>query len=605
VKTHVSEINPTINADASFDWKMTKNVLFFIKNAEDKVIRITSSDGEIQYHKGFSAGQTYNITVTLPVDITQILINDQWVEVSGKVVVFTFPQFKDTELTGNAVCFNGASAYGLVNNGIVTRYPFTMTAWIKPEPASGQSTDMVVFSFGVANNDNKQIGIYLSYSETGSGVVAGTFTMRLRTNTPLNFYSDVVAEPGTWYHVAAVFYSKNNRKLYINGVLEGTHTSSLNFPSGINRFNVARWADKTPDSYFNGTIDEVKIWNYARSAAQVLSDMNDAFTGNETGLIGFWPFEENSGFTSADHSPNNRTMVLNSGVQWCQGNTYSDTDNDGIQDEEDDFPDDPLRAFNNYWPPQQATLAFEDLWPSIADYDFNDLIIGYLFNSITNANNELVEVYFNFEVKATGAGLENGFGFSLPDFNVPSGNFLVSGFQADNGITSFNTNGTEAGQTFFTIIPFDVVPWVGNTRVESPYITPVDISIKLEITGGGPYFIDDIGFESFNPFLFVKKVRSHEIHMADYPPTDLMDFELFRTQDDASSPPATWYKSYDNLPWGLNFPNDFAYTREKDTIWEGHLKFIDWVNSKGNSFSNWYTDQPGYRNMDYIYSPPE
>jgi LruC domain-containing protein len=98
-------------------------------------------------------------------------------------------------------------------------------------------------------------------------------------------------------------------------------------------------------------------------------------------------------------------------------------------------------------------------------------------------------------------------------------------------------------------------------------------------------------------------VRSHEIHLPDYAPTDLMDLNLFKTRDDASNPPATWYKSFDNLPWGLNFPSKFDYTYEKDTLWEGHLKFINWVNAKGATYTDWFQNEPGFRDPDKIYTP--
>ena len=400
---------------------MSRDVLFYIKNCQDQVIKISSVNGEILYHKGFSPNQNYEINLNLVNEVSQILINEQLVEITGKAVVYNFPQLKNLANTGHAVCFDGISGYGSVSNRVTSGYPFTVSAWIKPAGVVTPNADQVVFSFGSSNYDSRQVGVFLAYSMTGSGIPAGTISLRISNTNALNIYSNVVAQPGIWYHVAAVYQSGSNRKLYINGVLKNTQTSSINYPSSIDRFNVGRWADKSPDSYFNGTIDEVKVWNYSRSADQILLDMNEAFTGNEVGLIGFWPFNENTGTTSADLSSNHRTMALTNNVQWCFGNNVGDIDFDGIPDAQDDYPEDPLRAFNNYWPPQQATLAFEDLWPSIADYDFNDLILGYLFNPVTNANNELVEVFFNFEVKATGAGMSNGFGFSLPPISTYNG----------------------------------------------------------------------------------------------------------------------------------------------------------------------------------------
>ena len=55
-----------------------------------------------------------------------------------------------------------------------------------------------------------------------------------------------------------------------------------------------------PPNYFNGQIDEFRIWNVARSAAEIMSTMNHTLTGNEAGLTGYWKFDETSGTTAAD-----------------------------------------------------------------------------------------------------------------------------------------------------------------------------------------------------------------------------------------------------------------------------------------------------------------
>jgi hypothetical protein len=64
--------------------------------------------------------------------------------------------------------------------------------------------------------------------------------------------------------------------------------------------------------------------------------------------------------------------------------TSNDSDGDGVSDQFDDYPDDPLRAFNNFYPSEDGfgTLAFEDLWPGKGDFDFNDMVIDYSINQI-------------------------------------------------------------------------------------------------------------------------------------------------------------------------------------------------------------------------------
>ena len=70
-----------------------------------------------------------------------------------------------------------------------------------------------------------------------------------------------------------------------------------------------------------------------------------------------------------------------------------DADNDGVQDSDDAYPNDAARAYNNVFPSSgYSTLMFEDLWPSLGDYDFNDFVADYKINRVTNAANKVVEI---------------------------------------------------------------------------------------------------------------------------------------------------------------------------------------------------------------------
>jgi len=95
----------------------------------------------------------------------------------------------------------------------------------------------------------------------------------------------------------------------------------------------------------------------------------------------------------------------------CDG----DSDNDGISDDLDAYPNDPIRAGNVYYPSEngEATLAFEDLWPFIGDYDFNDTAIDYKVTTVTNASNQVVELIFETELVSNGGAFVNGFAFEL------------------------------------------------------------------------------------------------------------------------------------------------------------------------------------------------
>jgi LruC domain-containing protein len=65
-----------------------------------------------------------------------------------------------------------------------------------------------------------------------------------------------------------------------------------------------------------------------------------------------------------------------------------------------------------------GTIAFEDLWPSYGDYDFNDVALNYQVILKLNAQNLAVQMDLICNVKSNGAGFTNGIGIEIG--NLPS-----------------------------------------------------------------------------------------------------------------------------------------------------------------------------------------
>lgn len=267
-----------------------------------------------------------------------------------------------------------------------------------------------------------------------------------------------------------------------------------------------------------------------------------------------------------------------------------------------------------------GTLAYEDLWPGKGDYDFNDLVIGYSFD-ITKDNEENVEnIEATFVIKAYGASLHNGFAFTLPNVE-PSDIESVTGYDiASSSVFNINSNGLEAGQSKATIIVFDDVRRVMpkttggtgvNTMEEHDFINPVTMTLNITFVDGAiTYSQLDIG--NFNPFIVVNTVtdeslgmRGLEIHLPNYEPSDLMDDTYFGTHGDASQPGiGKYFVTENNLPWAVNIAEDFDWVIELQDITGAYLHFIEWAETGGNNYDNWYQDHSGYRTSNLIYSVP-
>ncbi len=289
--------------------------------------------------------------------------------------------------------------------------------------------------------------------------------------------------------------------------------------------------------------------------------------------------------------------------------TPVDSDNDGVNDPFDDYPNDPLRAYDIYAPSDDrfGTLAFEDLWPETGDYDFNDVVLDYQFKFVANAANQIVELFPKYVLKATGASFSNAFGIEFPI--SPNAISSVSGGVYTESLFTFAANGTEANQSNAVVIAFDnahsVLSYPGtglgvNTTPGAPYIQAD--TITQHIAFSSLLLLSEFGTAPFNPFIVANQLRGAEIHLKDNAPTDLANPALFGTYDDVSNVPnGSFYKTGNGLPWAINLPEAFDYPNEETPVNAAYLKFNDWAQSSGALFPEWYKDYQGYRNASNIY----
>lgn len=286
----------------------------------------------------------------------------------------------------------------------------------------------------------------------------------------------------------------------------------------------------------------------------------------------------------------------------------------------DPDPDpDPDPPSGNTTSKHDGTLAFEDLWPSKGDYDFNDLVINYDFVVTKDNQNRVLSISSTFTVYAFGASFHNAFGFDLPHVN---NNQIISVSGSDiesGGIFTIASNGLEQNQDNATVIVYDdsyrimTHPGVGigvNTVENAPYVDPYSIVIDIlfyangSFGSGGAVMFDDLDIGNFNPFIVVNQVRGREVHLPNYPPTNLASSSFFGTfNDDSDAGSDRYYKSENNLPWAINIPEVFDYPYEKRVIVSAYLKFAEWAENSGSVFDDWYKDKTGYRNSTFIYNP--
>lgn len=170
---------------------------------------------------------------------------------------------------GNALQFNGSTSYVDVGNGASLQLTGSMTieAWINA--AANPADDGQI----VAKSDGSAGWQFKTSPDTGPHTFGVAVSADGSSRTQR--YSSTTRSLNTWYHVAGVYDATAGiLNIYVNGVLNngslvGTIPTSQ-FNQTVN-VNIGR---RTGGFYFNGTLDEIRVYNRALSVSEIQADMN-------------------------------------------------------------------------------------------------------------------------------------------------------------------------------------------------------------------------------------------------------------------------------------------------------------------------------------------
>jgi PKD repeat protein len=164
---------------------------------------------------------------------------------------------------GSALSFNGTNSVVAVNSTTVSALTSNMTieAWVNPA-TTGNNWRPVI---GKSSN-----GSQLDYVVQGATPQNGVPALYVAPSSS-NLYGSTPLPTNTWSHIA-VTYNGTTLCLYVNGVLVSSQAQSgAPTPSTV---PLTIGSDGLLQAFWNGAIDEVRIYNVAVNAAQIQSDMN-------------------------------------------------------------------------------------------------------------------------------------------------------------------------------------------------------------------------------------------------------------------------------------------------------------------------------------------
>ena len=182
---------------------------------------------------------------------------------------------------GAALDFDGVDDLVVIANpsGFGSTSTLTVEAWVRPSAVDG------INNVGIVRGWN--FVLYQTWSDNTRWALSIAIGPTDAAQSPTGSLSE-----GRWDHLAGT-YDGTTMRIYQNGGLVGEQVHPVGGNMNISgQVTIGFW----PSAFgFNGTIDEVRIWNVARTPAEIQQFMRQSLNGAEAGLIGYWRLDEGSG----------------------------------------------------------------------------------------------------------------------------------------------------------------------------------------------------------------------------------------------------------------------------------------------------------------------
>jgi hypothetical protein len=185
--------------------------------------------------------------------------------------------------------FNGTNQYaGVPNTAALEFTTGTVELWVKPTwtvgTHSGANLCLVSERSGASLNGGTRFSLHMGNDMKSIGIWNGGSYETVSYNF----------SKGLWYHVAAVM-TTTSTQFYVNGVLIGATANGIN--TSRSGYNLKIGVSETEGTavgnaeYFEGELDEVRVWNTARTAAQIQDNYRAPVSTASAGLVAYYPID--------------------------------------------------------------------------------------------------------------------------------------------------------------------------------------------------------------------------------------------------------------------------------------------------------------------------
>jgi hypothetical protein len=179
---------------------------------------------------------------------------------------------------------------------------YTFEAWVnrKNPTIFGRIFDKSIVNLFVHTNNNP------TYKENSLVLSITTATGSYILNTGLNS-----VQLNKWHHIAYTVTAGNVYTIYIDGVVAPfTFTGTAGAANANATTPAYIGGNPTATRGLDGSIDEVRIWNVAKTQAELVSNATTKYTGTEPNLIAYYAFNEGNKQFAFDTTNNDNTGVV-------------------------------------------------------------------------------------------------------------------------------------------------------------------------------------------------------------------------------------------------------------------------------------------------------
>lgn len=220
-------------------------------------------------------------------------------------VLITISQSSFSQGADNSLDFDNSnySYVEIADDAALRPSNFTIETWFKIEASTGDHQIILSKQYGTTAANSYALYCFQN---------GGNYNLRFYGFGSSVHINSTNFELGVWHHAAAT-YNGTTVYLYLNGIQVASATQGSSPLYDSNPVLIGADNDDSNNDYeffFNGEIDEVRIWNTARTATQIRDNMNKTLSGSETNLVAYWNFDSGSGTTLSDQTSNSNDGSL-------------------------------------------------------------------------------------------------------------------------------------------------------------------------------------------------------------------------------------------------------------------------------------------------------